>query len=353
MNFVVILDMALSNLKLEFAPLCLNGDNYMSWANDVLTNLKCEGLENIISEVYNAEAEIAAEVSMKRAKSLKLMKQHLDEGLKLEYMNVQDPKILWDNLKERFGYQKKVLLPALIDEWNKLRFQDFKSVIEYNSAMYRIISQLEFCGKIVSEGEKLEKTYATFHASHLVLQEQYRMRGYTKYSDLIAALLLAEKNNELLMKNHHSRPTGAMAFPEINATRYNQGRGGYSRFRGRGEGRGRGRGRGHFRGRGRGRGFGNYYRPARNDTMNINRPDQGKSIQEGSSRVSEESCYRCGKKGHWSKACRTPYYLCKNYKAPVQGKGKEVNFNDHEPEDDSTYLEAADFVEGPSNVDIE
>ena len=110
--------MAMSNVKLEFAPLSLNGDNYMSWANDVLTNLKCEGLEKILSEVYDAEAETAAaktdaekkaaeknaaEMSMKRAKSLKLMKQHLDEGLKLEYMNAQDPKNLWDNLKERFG----------------------------------------------------------------------------------------------------------------------------------------------------------------------------------------------------------------------------------------------------------
>ena len=47
--------MAPSNLKLEFAPLCLNGDNYKSWANDVLTNLKCEGLENIIYvKVYKA-----------------------------------------------------------------------------------------------------------------------------------------------------------------------------------------------------------------------------------------------------------------------------------------------------------
>ena len=53
--FIVTMDMALSNLKLEFAPLCLNGDNYMSLANYVLTNLKCEGLENIIYiKVYKA-----------------------------------------------------------------------------------------------------------------------------------------------------------------------------------------------------------------------------------------------------------------------------------------------------------
>uniref|UniRef100_A0A0D3BN87 Uncharacterized protein n=1 Tax=Brassica oleracea var. oleracea TaxID=109376 RepID=A0A0D3BN87_BRAOL len=34
----------------------------------------------------------------------------------------------------------------------------------------------------------------------------------------MVALMLAEKNNELLIKNHNSRPTGAKAFPEVNAT---------------------------------------------------------------------------------------------------------------------------------------
>ena len=29
--------------------------------------------------------------------------------------------------------------------------------------------------------------------------------------------MLAEKNDELLIKNHNSRPTGANAFPEVNA----------------------------------------------------------------------------------------------------------------------------------------
>ena len=64
----------------------------------------------------------------------------------------------------------------------------------------------------------LEKTFTTFHASNVLLQQQYRERWFTKYSELIACLLVAEKNNELLLQNHQSRPTGFKAFPEANAT---------------------------------------------------------------------------------------------------------------------------------------
>jgi hypothetical protein len=58
----------------------------------------------------------------------------------------------------------------------------------------------------------LEKTYTTFHVSNVLLQQQYRERKFTRYSELISCLLVAEQNNELLMKNHQSRPTGSTPF---------------------------------------------------------------------------------------------------------------------------------------------
>ena len=63
----------------------------------------------------------------------------------------------------------------------------------------------------------LEKTFTTFHASNVLLQQQYRERKFKKYSKLISCLLMAEQNNELLMKNHQSRPTGTKPFREVNA----------------------------------------------------------------------------------------------------------------------------------------
>ena len=73
------------------------------------------------------------------------------------------------------------------------------------------------------------------------------MQRFKKYSELISCLLVAEKNNELLMKNHQSRPTGSIAFPEVNAINYSR----YKNYNSHGREKGRGRGRGQFFGRGR------------------------------------------------------------------------------------------------------
>ena len=71
--------------------------------------------------------------------------------------------------------------------------------------------------KKITKEDKLEKTFTTFHASNVLLQQQYRERRFTKYSELISCLLVADKNNELLMRNHQSRPTGSEPFLEVNA----------------------------------------------------------------------------------------------------------------------------------------
>ena len=84
--------------------------------------------------------------------------------------------------------------------------QNFKTVSEYNSALFRISFQLKLCGEKVTEEDMLEKTFTTFHALNVLLQQEYRERRFKKYSELISCLLVAEQNNELLMKNHQSHP---------------------------------------------------------------------------------------------------------------------------------------------------
>jgi len=64
----------------------------------------------------------------------------------------------------------------------------------------------------------LEKTFSTFHSSNIVLQQQYRERNFKKYSELISCILVAEQNNELLMKNHKSHPRSSRPFLEVNGT---------------------------------------------------------------------------------------------------------------------------------------
>ena len=235
--------------KFEFIPLDIFGKNYLSWVVDAKMHLDAMGLENTIMEKNEATIQ-------NRAKAMIFLRHHLDESLKNEYLTVKDPVDLWKNLKERYDHLKLVVLPKARYDWLHLRLQDFKSISEYNSAMFKITSQLMLCGENISDKDMLEKTFSTFHASNLLLQQQYREKGFKKYSELISCLLVAEQNNELLMKNHESRPTGSTPFPEANATNFsNSGRG-----RGRSHSCGRGRGRYNYRNYGNGNHSSSYHK---------------------------------------------------------------------------------------------
>ncbi|XP_021856095.2 uncharacterized protein [Spinacia oleracea] len=202
----------MSNLaKLEIVALDITGKNYLSWVLDSEIHQDAKGLGDTIKEGNKATCQ-------DKAKAMIFLSHHLHEELKTDYLTVKDPQILWSNLKERYDHQKTVILPKARYDWLHLRLQDFKSVSEYNSAMFKITSQLKLCGEKITDADMLEKTYSTFHANNVVLQTWYREKGFKKYSDLISCLLVAEQNNELLMKNHEASPTGSTPFPEANVT---------------------------------------------------------------------------------------------------------------------------------------
>ena len=140
---------------------------------------------------------------------------------------------MWNDLKDRFDNQKTVILTKALYDWMHLRLQDFKTISEYNSALFKISSRFKLCGEQITDEDMLEKTFTTFHAFNVLLQQQYRERRFTKYSELISCLLVAEKNNKLLMKTNQSRPTRSEPFPKMNAI--------LSRNHERGHGRSRGR----------------------------------------------------------------------------------------------------------------
>ena len=83
-------------------------------------------------------------------------------------------------------------------------------LVTNNSALFKIISKLKLCGEKVSNEDILEKTFTTFHASNMLMQQQYREHCFTKYFELIACLLIVKQNNELLLKNHQSSLTGSI-----------------------------------------------------------------------------------------------------------------------------------------------
>ena len=55
-----------------------------------------------------------------------------------------------------------------------LRLRDFKIVSENNSALFKINSQLKLCGEKITEEDMLKKTFTTFHALNVLLQQQYQ-----------------------------------------------------------------------------------------------------------------------------------------------------------------------------------
>ncbi|XP_021718901.1 uncharacterized protein LOC110686609 [Chenopodium quinoa] len=286
-------------MKRQFSILDLSGKKFLEWKVDAMMNLKAQGLEHTVKENKSPSGQTTDATSsamtvekpiieQDKAKALVLLRHHLHEGLKTEYMMVEDPKELWDRLNESFGHHKRVLLPKALFDWTNLRFQDFKSVIDYNSTIHEIVSILRYCDHPVTDEQMIEKTLTTFHASNILLQEQYRERG-----------------------------NATSSYPlEANAARRG-GRGNYN---------GRGKGRGNYRGRGRGRGRNNFQR-----NSNFKNFEKQKGQSSGSHKQTlskgKDTCYRCGMTGHWGRTCRTAKHLVDLYQASVKGKEKNAEAN--------------------------
>ena len=200
-----------------------------------------------------------------------------------------------------------------------LRLQDFKTASEYNSALFKISSRLKLGGEKITDEDMLEKTFTTFHASNVLLQQQYRERRFTKYSELISCLLVAEQNNELLMKNHQSHPTGSELFPEVNVISF--------QTHGRGRGRGHGQNSRHYNNH-----PSNPFKmkdpfPRQKRNNGETKQENRESVHKKPFKVPEETCYRCGMEEHWPCTCRTTKHLVDLYQASLKDKGKRVETN--------------------------
>ena len=96
--------------KLDFVALDTTGKNYLNWVLDVEMHLSAMGLENTLKKDNETKDQ-------HRVKSMIFLRRHLDENLKLEYLTIKDPLVLWTNLKDRFDHLKMVVLPRACHEW--------------------------------------------------------------------------------------------------------------------------------------------------------------------------------------------------------------------------------------------
>lgn len=125
--------------KLLWPALKVDGSNYLTWIIDVKTYFVSQDLEDTIYTDANLTVK-------QKAKAASLLRQHLTPQLKNKYMNEVNPQKLWDQLKSRFDHMPKIWLPKARRDWYNLRVMDHVSIANYNSALFRITSQLEMCG---------------------------------------------------------------------------------------------------------------------------------------------------------------------------------------------------------------
>jgi hypothetical protein len=186
--------------------------------------------------------------------------------------------------------------------------------------MFNITSQLRLCGENVTDEAMLEKTFSPFHASNLLLQQQYRARQFKKYSELISCLMVAEQN-ELLLKNHNSRPTGSASINEANVASYNDHKNGHGKKnygRGHGKGSGKGRGKQYFQSRG------NKFHKKWNNNRDTTQKKGKNVVDNGHTHNRDQPCHISGLKGHWAHVCRTPKHFVDLYHASIKGKAKKL-----------------------------
>ena len=69
----------------------------------------------------------------------------------------------------------------------------------------------------------------------------------------------------------------------------------------------------------------------------------------GHNKSTEDKCFCCGRKGHWSCTCRNSRHLVDLYQASLKkdDKGKETNFVSNDAENPTTYYDVSDFFENP------
>jgi hypothetical protein len=302
--------------KLKYPALDIGGSNYIVWSLESYNHLCAEGLSETVDESFVLPTgPTAKDVATRKdaARAVCMILRHLPQDLKFNYLEERNPALIWKSLRLRFDTDRKqAMLPLLNDEWNKLCFYNFKTVTEYTTKLYSITSELSWCGKKMTELDKIEKTLTTFSPAERILAVQYRRMNHSTFNKLVAALLLDEKHGLLLQRNHDERRLPAASHkgvtPEVNYGEAAQKRNKPSAPR---------RGKKHWKSSGRKipHGKGKYRKVVRQS-----------SESKGEHKV---TCYKCGLTGHVATKCKTSEFHCQLYQQskqhtsqPMKGKGR-------------------------------
>jgi len=94
--------------SLIFEALEVDGSNYLEWSIDTKTYLTAEGLQNMIKSKKEDREDISAsEIS----RALMVIRRHIDNSLRRQYLTIDKPAVLWKELKTRFLHKRTIHLP--------------------------------------------------------------------------------------------------------------------------------------------------------------------------------------------------------------------------------------------------
>jgi hypothetical protein len=172
------------------------------------------------------------------------------------------------------------------------------------------------------------------------VSRQYKKDNYKTYVALSNALQQDQGEDETIMQNHLSRPTGTVAPSEIHATSFKKN-----------DKKGKGAQKAPWKGEGK--------KFKKNKMQKSKKTPSGGKYGE-----QDQDCYRCGMRGHWSRICRTPKHIVDLYQELHGQKKKkkqaqhEAHFVDSEklealktPEDNKKDLEESNKDSGDVDLD--
>lgn len=163
----------------------------------------------------------------------------------------------------------------------------------------------------MKESDLIDKTLSTFPPACAILAQQYRNMKFTQHSKLMSYLFLAEKQQQMLLKNAEARPAKevhTMNMKEVrqsNSVSTSQNKTGEQKQETHASEAPR-------------RKFKTSWHPKRKwNPSNIKQrynPKSEKPESSTQSSIKKGSCHKCGRTGHYIKECRASQYIVDMYK---------------------------------------